>query len=148
MIVLLNQVLSCEKILSGGEKVAVEMVRKWKDLLDMGDIEPTTAIDMDGLAEIRLGIALESMLQALGGGFTQMDYIVEGGVIKVATVGAIPKKLVTKIYDVSDLILHGQMPMMRMMDFMTPQMSLQMAQQSLMMGTQMAQQVTGGYTPG
>jgi len=126
----------------------LNIVVLWKDLLDMGDIEPTTPIDMDGLPEIKLGTAFESLLQALGGGFTQLDYMVESGVIKVGTVGAIPKKLVTRIYDVSDLILHGQMPQMRMMDFMTPRMNLMQAQMGLMQSSSYAQMVTQGYTGG
>jgi len=83
----------------------VNIVVLWKDLLDNADIEPTTPIDMDGLPDVQLGTALENLLNAVAGGFTQLDYVVNRGVITVATIDSLPaKKMETRVYDITDLV--------------------------------------------
>lgn len=58
----------------------------WKDLMDTADIEPTRTINMDGLSSIKLGTALEVLLQAVAGGFAELTHDVRDGVIVVGTV--------------------------------------------------------------
>ncbi|NQV35980.1 MAG: hypothetical protein HQ515_25030, partial [Phycisphaeraceae bacterium] len=82
----------------------IQIVVLWKDLFENAEIEPTTPIDMDGLADVRLGTALENLLDALGGGFYELAYVVEGGVVKVGTIETLPQKLETRIYDITDLV--------------------------------------------
>ncbi|MCF7975062.1 MAG: hypothetical protein K9N55_14705 [Phycisphaerae bacterium] len=92
----------------------LQIVVLWKDLFDNAEIEQTTPIDMDGLPDVRLGTALENLLSALGGGFYELAYVVEGGVIKVGTLETLPKKLETRIYDITDLVQAPSMGMSMM----------------------------------
>jgi len=81
------------------------MVVLWRDLYDNAEVEPTTEINMDGLPAVGLGTGLENLLKAVSGGFgDEIGYVVENGVITVATVGSLPSKLETRVYDVSDLV--------------------------------------------
>ncbi|UCG58500.1 MAG: hypothetical protein JSU70_03125, partial [Phycisphaerales bacterium] len=100
----------------------LKIVVLWKDLLDNAEIEPTTPIDMDGLAEVQVGTALEKLLEALAGGYAELGYVVEDGVITVATLESLPRQLETRVYDVTDLLGEpanyqgmGMMGMMGMM---------------------------------
>ncbi len=54
MIVLMNQVLSCSSVLSGGEKITVELLRRWKRLSDILLIMPE-----NGLKRIKDGEGLD-----------------------------------------------------------------------------------------
>jgi Flp pilus assembly secretin CpaC/tetratricopeptide (TPR) repeat protein len=83
---------------------ALKIIVLWRDLSDTAGIEPQTAINMDGLPAIRLGTGLENLLQAVSGGFADLDYIVQNGVITIATVDSLPSKLVTRVYPVADLL--------------------------------------------
>ena len=83
---------------------ALKVVVLWRDLLDNAEIEPTTAINMDGIPAVRLGTALENLLKAVAGGFADLGYVVENGVITVATVGSLPSKMETRVYDITDLV--------------------------------------------
>jgi len=77
----------------------------WRDLYDSpAQIEPTTPINMDGISAIPLGTALENLLRAVSGGFADLGYVVEGGLITIATVGSLPSRLVTRVYDITYLI--------------------------------------------
>ena len=42
-------------------------------------------------------------LQAVSGGFADIGYVVENGVITIATVQSLPSKLETRVYDITDL---------------------------------------------
>lgn len=61
----------------------LSIVVLWKELLDMGDIEPTTPIDMEGIPEVRLGTALNLLLKSLSGGFCDLHSRIEDDVIVV-----------------------------------------------------------------
>lgn len=76
----------------------------WRDLIDNADIDQTTPIKMDPISSIPLGKALELLLKSVSGGAADLGYIVEGGVITIATVEALPEKLETLVYDVTDLL--------------------------------------------
>jgi type II secretory pathway component GspD/PulD (secretin)/tetratricopeptide (TPR) repeat protein len=82
----------------------LRVVVLWRDLLDNADIEPTTAINMDGILAVRLGTALENLLKAVAGGFADLGYVVEKGVITIATVASLPSKMETRVYDITDLV--------------------------------------------
>ena len=88
----------------------LNIVVLWRDLTDNAQIDPTTQINMDGLSQVRLGTALDNLLQAVGGGLTQntnnqLDYVVKNGVITIATIGSLPRKrMETRVYDISDLV--------------------------------------------
>lgn len=61
----------------------LSLVVLWKELLDMGDIEFVTPIDMEGIPEVRLGTALELLLKSLSGGFCDLHSRFEDDVIVV-----------------------------------------------------------------
>jgi len=82
----------------------LKVVVLWRDLLDNAEIEPTTPINMDGIPAVRLGTALENLLKAVAGGFAELGYVVEKGVITIATVGSLPSKMETRVYDITDLV--------------------------------------------
>ncbi|MBN1796205.1 MAG: hypothetical protein JW804_05985 [Sedimentisphaerales bacterium] len=76
----------------------------WRDLYDNADIEKTTPIDMDPISSIKLSAGLKLLLEAVSGGFADLGYGVESGIITIATEESIPSDMVTLVYDVSDLI--------------------------------------------
>lgn len=76
----------------------------WRDLYDNADIDQTTPINMDAISAIPVGRALELLLESVSGGFADLRYAVEYGVIKIATVESLAVKMKTFVYDVTDLI--------------------------------------------
>ncbi|MBN2272633.1 MAG: hypothetical protein JXN61_18615, partial [Sedimentisphaerales bacterium] len=81
------------------------MVVLWRDLYDNAEVEPTTEINMDGLSAVRLGTGLDNLLKAVTGGLGEsVGYIVDNGVITIATTLSLPSKLETRVYDISDLV--------------------------------------------
>jgi len=76
----------------------------WRDLDETANILPNTPLNMDGIPAVRLGTGLENMLKAVSGGFADLDFVVQNGVITIATIESLPSKLVTRVYDVTDLL--------------------------------------------
>lgn len=76
----------------------------WRDLYDGADIDQTTPINMDPISAIPLGRGLDLLLEAVSGGFAELDYSVADGVITIATQESIPSELRTLVYDVTDLL--------------------------------------------
>ena len=79
----------------------------WGDLSENAFIEKDTPINMtgEGLNNIVLRTALKRLLQAVSsGGFAELDYVVEEGVITIATTDSLPTSYRTEIYDVTDLL--------------------------------------------
>jgi len=83
----------------------LKMVVLWRDLLDNAEIEPSTEINMDGIPGVRIGTALELLLKAVSGGFTELGYVIKNGVITIATVDSdsLPNNLETRVYDIPRL---------------------------------------------
>ena len=76
----------------------------WKDLYDNADIDRTTPIDMDEISGVSPGRALSLLLSSVSGRSDQLGYIVEDGIIMIATVESLPEKWETHVYDISDLL--------------------------------------------
>jgi tetratricopeptide (TPR) repeat protein len=79
----------------------------WGDLSENAFIEKTTPINMngDGLTNVVLRTALRRLLQSVSsGGFAELGYVVEEGIITIATVDSLPTNFRTEIYDVADLL--------------------------------------------
>jgi hypothetical protein len=76
----------------------------WKDLLDNADIDRTTPIDMDAISEVSPGRALRLLLVSVSGGYDRLDYLIEDGIIMIATVESLPDRFETRVYDISDLL--------------------------------------------
>ncbi len=76
----------------------------WKDLYDNADIDRTTPINMDEISGVSPGRALKLLLASVSGGYDQLGYIVEDGIIMIATVESLPERWETRVYDISDLL--------------------------------------------
>jgi hypothetical protein len=76
----------------------------WKDLLEIADLEPTTPGLMDPLSGVKVRKALEMLLAGVSGDSAEVDYVVDEGVIVIATEEALPRKMVTHVYDVPALV--------------------------------------------
>ena len=83
---------------------SLKIVVLWRDLYDSADIDQATLINMDAISGVPLGRALELLLKSVSGGFAELGYVVEGGVITVATIESLPSELETLVYDVTDLL--------------------------------------------
>jgi len=82
----------------------LKIVVLWRDLYDNADIDQSTAINMDAISGVSLNTALELLLKSVSGGFADLGYVVEEGVVTVATVESLPSKMETLVYDVTDLL--------------------------------------------
>ncbi len=76
----------------------------WKDLLDLGEVEPTTPAGMDPLTGVKLRKALELLLAGVSNETYPLNYIVDEGVIRIATQETLPDKMVPRVYDITDLV--------------------------------------------
>lgn len=83
---------------------ALKIVVLWRDLYDNADIDQTTPINMDAISAVPLGKVLELLLKSVSGGFAELGYVVEDGVITIATIESLPSELETLVYDVTDLL--------------------------------------------
>jgi hypothetical protein len=91
-------------ILRNSTRPPLNIVVLWRDLYDNADVEPSTPIYMDGVSGVRLRTALDLVLRAVSSPGAELGYIVEGGVITIATRDSLPTKRVTRVYDISDLV--------------------------------------------
>jgi len=99
----------------------------WKDLEENADIYPDTPIGVDGVSGVPLRRHLKSLLAGVSGGAPEeLGYVVDDGVIIVATLDSLPQRMVTRVYDVTDLV--GQpstgFPQMGMMGMGMPGMGM------------------------
>jgi len=82
----------------------LRIVVLWRDLSENANIERDTPIRIDGVPRIRLRTGLEILLMAVSGSFAELGYVVQDGVIIIATKGSLPAKMITRVYDISDLV--------------------------------------------
>jgi type II secretory pathway component GspD/PulD (secretin) len=92
------------EVLKNSVDPPLRMFVNWRDLSDNADIDQTTPINMDQISAIPLKNALGLLLEAVSGGFANINFIVEGGVIKIATAESLPPVMETLVYDITDLI--------------------------------------------
>ncbi len=92
------------EILRNSVDPPLKIVPIWRDLYDNADIDQSTAINMDPISSVKLGSALKFLLEAVSGGFAELGYGIENGIITIATKESIPADLITLVYDVTDLI--------------------------------------------
>jgi hypothetical protein len=77
----------------------------WKDLEENADIYPDTPIGIDGVSGVKLGRHLKSLVEGVSGGAVErVGFTVDDGVIVIATVPSLPQRMVTRTYDVTDLM--------------------------------------------
>jgi hypothetical protein len=65
-------------------QVPLRLVVLWKDLEDVG-MDRTTPIGMDGINPVRLETALKLLLKSISSGSFDIDYVIDDGVITIAT---------------------------------------------------------------
>ncbi len=92
------------EVLKNSVEPPLNIVVLWRDLYDNADIDRNTPIKIDGVSGIRLGVGLELLLKSMSGKFAELDYIVTGGVIVIATKESLPFKLETRVYDAGDVL--------------------------------------------
>ncbi|MHC4434332.1 MAG: hypothetical protein ACYTBS_21015, partial [Planctomycetota bacterium] len=76
----------------------------WKDLLEMAEIEPATPSLMDPLTGIKIRKALEVLLAGVSSDFAEVGYVVDDGVIVIATKENLPRKMVSRVYEIPALV--------------------------------------------
>lgn len=81
----------------------LRLIVLWRDLYENAAIDEDTAIGMDGISGVPLGVALKSLLMAVAGNPGQLGYIIDAGVITVATRDSLKEKWQTHVYDIRDL---------------------------------------------
>ena len=92
-------------ILRNSTRPPLNIVVLWKDLEGNADIYRDTPIGMDGVSKVPLRTHLKLLLMSVsGGGVEKLRYVVEDGVITIATQGSLPKKMVARIYNITDLV--------------------------------------------
>lgn len=82
----------------------LKLIIRWRDLSDNAYIERDTTIGTQGLSDIPLGKGLSELLKSISGGIAEIEYAVDQGIITIATSEALPGKMITDIYDVTELI--------------------------------------------
>ncbi len=75
----------------------------WKDLLENAEVEQTTPAGMGRLTGIKLRKALEILLDGVSGDFAELKYVVDEGVILIATEDSLPSKMVPLVYEIPAL---------------------------------------------
>ena len=77
----------------------------WKDLDDKADITEDTPIGINGIPGATIKAHINLLLISLSaGGLAELGYKVEGGVIIIATKETLGKKMITRTYNISDLV--------------------------------------------
>lgn len=92
------------EILRNSTVPKLNIVVLWRDLSNNASVEKDTPIYMEGVSGIPLRTGLELVLKAVSSGPVELGYVVDGGVIVIATKSSLPVKMVTRVYDISDLI--------------------------------------------
>jgi len=77
----------------------------WNDLADNADIDRTTTAEMDPLTSVKIKTALDILLAGLSvTDIAELSYIVDEGIILIATEDTLPSKMVNRVYDITDLV--------------------------------------------
>jgi hypothetical protein len=76
----------------------------WRDLSENADVDRSTPINMNGMNGIKVRKTLELILESVSGGFSEIDYVIDDGVITIATKESLPSRMRTTVYDVTDLL--------------------------------------------
>lgn len=81
----------------------LNIVVLWKDLTNNAFIEHNTPIGFQGPAHIPLATGLGLLLASVSEGLAELDYTVEKAVIVIATKQYLAGRMVTRVYDITDL---------------------------------------------
>ncbi len=92
------------EILRNSTDPPLNIVVLWRDLRENASVERDTPIHMEGIMGITLRTALELLLRAVSSQPNELGYVVDSGVIIIATRASLPIEMVTRVYDVTDLV--------------------------------------------
>ena len=91
-------------ILCNSVKPPLNIFVLWKDLEDNADIDRGTPIGIEPLSGITVRNHLELILASVSTmGDKPLGYVIEGGIIRIATKDSLPKLMGTRVYDITDL---------------------------------------------
>jgi len=68
----------------------LKIVVLWRDLIDNTEIKRSSPINMDGVSQMQLGKALELLLKSVSSDSAQLGYVIDKGIITVATADNLP----------------------------------------------------------
>ena len=92
-------------ILRNSTSPRLNIVVLWKDLEENADIYPETPIGIDGVTGVSLSRHLKSLIEGVSGGSPEgLGYVVDDGVVVISTLGSMPERMVTRVYDITDLV--------------------------------------------
>jgi hypothetical protein len=92
-------------ILRHSTKPPLNIAVLWKDLEENADIYRDTPIGIDGLSKVPLRRHLKSLLMGVSGASpVKLGYVVDDGVIIIATRDSLPVKMTARVYHVTDLV--------------------------------------------
>ena len=91
------------EILANSVEPPLQIQPNWKDLLENAELEQTTPADVDPLAVIKLRKALEILLSSVSNDFAKLDYVVDEGVILIATPDSLPSNMIPGVYEIPAL---------------------------------------------
>ncbi|ARN56404.1 hypothetical protein [Sedimentisphaera salicampi] len=92
------------EVLRNSTNPPLTIIVLWRDLDENAFIDQTTPINITIPAPVKVKTALELLLDSVAGGLAELSYVVKDGIIQIATMGSLPDKMVTKRYDVRELL--------------------------------------------
>lgn len=92
-------------ILRHATKPPLNIAVLWRDLEENADIYRDTPIGIEGLSKVSIRMHLKFLLMGVAGGNpVKLGYVVDDGVIVIATRDSLPVKMKARVYDVTDLV--------------------------------------------
>lgn len=85
----------------------LQIQTNWRDLAEMADILPTTPAEMSPFKSIKLGKALDVLMESQSSN-GEIGYIVDDGVITIATKDSLNLRMATVLYEISGLLVNGR----------------------------------------
>lgn len=81
------------------------IIVNWKDLSENAFIEKSEPIGMSGqgLTNVKVRTGLSRLLDAVGGGFVEIGFVIEEGTITIATQDSLPSEYYSDSYDITEL---------------------------------------------
>jgi hypothetical protein len=91
-------------LLRNSAEPPLKIIVLWRDLRENANIEPDTPIRINGVSGIQMRAGLEILLMAVSGSFAKLGYVIDNGIIIIGTKQSLPAKMITKVYNISDLV--------------------------------------------